>query len=155
MPLGSMNPISLRPAVVADAPAVAILTTQLGYPVSPTETSARIDELGQRSDQLLLVAEHNGVVVGWLQIHTYVTLEFGHQAEIIGLVVSETQRRGGTGRALVLAAERWARSGGAKSITVGSNIVRTESHSFYLALGFEPTKTQAIYRKAVVPPGID
>jgi GNAT superfamily N-acetyltransferase len=66
----------------------------------------------------------------------------------VGLVVSTATKRGGIGRALVTDAERWALGQGFDSITVRSNVARTESHPFYERLGYVRRKTQHAYSKS-------
>ena len=74
-------------------------------------------------------------------------LEMGERVEIVGLVVDSVARRSGVGRALVAAAEHWARSRGIDEVFVRSNVVRPESHPFYERIGYLLSKTQHVYRK--------
>ena len=74
-------------------------------------------------------------------------LESGERAEIVGLIVTSSARRSGTGLALVKAAEKWAVEQGMPSISVRSNVARVESHPFYERLGYVRTKTQHAYAK--------
>ena len=76
-------------------------------------------------------------------------VEAGDEAEVVGLVVDADARRTGTGRKLIAAAEDWARARGLRELFLRSNIVRPEAHAFYPALGFERSKTQHVYRKAL------
>jgi hypothetical protein len=48
---------------------------------------------------------------------------------------------------LVGRAETWATEISAETVVVRSNAKRVESHVFYPALGFLPSKTQVVYRK--------
>ncbi len=137
----------LRHATLADAAAIAALTGELGYTADEAASRERLSKLLDRAECHLVVAEMKGAVAGWLQAVTGEVLESGFRVEIVGLVVGEKFRRRGVGRALVARAEVWARSLGAPAIVVRSNTLRTESHVFYPALGFESTKTQAVYRK--------
>jgi len=139
--------IALRPATPADAAAIADLTAELGYSHDVTATCHRLEQLLPAAHELVLVAEEAGVVIGWLHAHASIALESGFRAEIVGLVVSAKHRRSGAGRALVRAAEEWAAARGAPVVVVRSNILREESHRFYLSLGFTHAKTQAVYRK--------
>lgn len=139
--------IALRPATLADADSITALTAELGYPGDPAATRQRLQQLLPARHELVLVAEHAGVLIGWLHAQTRIALESGLQAEIIGLVVSATHRRTGAGRALVRAAEEWAVARGTPVLVVRSNVLREESHRFYLSLGFTHAKTQAVYRK--------
>jgi GNAT superfamily N-acetyltransferase len=51
------------------------------------------------------------------------------------------------GRALIHAAEEWAKEQGYSRIVVRSNAVRKEAHDFYPSLGYNSVKTQKVYRK--------
>lgn len=137
----------IRPAVVADAATVAALSDTLGYATSTEVMAERLARLGARSDHLVLVAEVDGGVGGWIHVCDWDLLETGRRAEIVGLVVAQRCRRGGVGRRLVDAVERWATERGLERITVRSNVVRAESHPFYERLGYVRAKTQHAYRK--------
>ncbi len=139
--------VTLRPAATTDAPAVANLVAQVGYPAEPAAVAERLARLHATPDALLLVAEADGAIVGWLHAHAQVTLAIGSKVEIMGLVVAAGHRRSGAGRALVAATERWAADRDAAVVVVRSNVRREESHRFYLALGFTHSKTQAVYQK--------
>jgi predicted N-acetyltransferase YhbS len=140
--------MKLRPATFADAIVLSQLTEELGYPADPATLRSHIEKLTDRKHDLLLVCEaDDGMVAGWMQAHAFTTFESGFRAVILGLVVAKNRRRQGIGRLLVHAAQTWAISVGAPVIVVRSNVLREESHAFYPALGFEKTKTQAVYQK--------
>lgn len=105
--------------------------------------------LASSTDALFVATNASGHAAGWLQAHSALVIESGFRLEIVGLVVSPTARRAGVGRALVAAAERWARNIGADIVVVRSNITRTESHAFYPALGYATTKTQRVCKKSL------
>lgn len=139
---------TVRSASAGDAAALARLSAELGYEAPHDAMEERIVAILASPADLLLVAEDaSGEVGGWLQAHESTLLESGHRVEIVGLVVTGRSRRGGLGRALVLAAEDWARGRSADVLVVRSNVQRIESHEFYPALGFSRTKTQHVYRK--------
>ena len=52
---------------------------------------------------------------------------------------------------LVQSVAEWARTQGVLKLIVRSNPVRTESHLFYPALGFQASKTQQVYAKTLPP----
>jgi predicted N-acetyltransferase YhbS len=142
--------LSIRPATARDAAALSRLSRQLGYPTAARVMRDRLRAILASGTDLLVVAEdHSRALVGWLQAHAATVVESGFRVEITGLVVSPGSRRRGAGRALVATAERWARSLSAKAIVVRSNAKRLESHLFYPALGYDPVKTQVVYRKAM------
>ncbi|MFK8017508.1 MAG: GNAT family N-acetyltransferase, partial [Gammaproteobacteria bacterium] len=93
------------------------------------------------------VAESRNKLLGWVAAEERLLLETGARIEIVGLVVSDSSRRLGIGRALVGAAEEWKSRRGVSVIVVRSNIVRDESHPFYESLGFVRVKTQHVYSK--------
>jgi ribosomal protein S18 acetylase RimI-like enzyme len=146
-----MTESNIRRATAQDAGAIALLTAELGYSTNAAAVRSRIEAIGASPSDLLLVAADGGdQIIGWLQAHSAHILESGFRVEITGLVVSSKIRRGGVGRLLVAAAERWAIDIQAEALIVRSNIQRVESHAFYQALGFSGTKTQQVYRKSVI-----
>ena len=93
--------ISIRRAASADAAPIAALTLQLGYPADEAAIRTRLSQLLPDPAQLVLVAESDDTIIGWLHAHAYTALEAGPQVEIVGLVVSTRHQRCGAGRALV------------------------------------------------------
>ena len=143
-----MQPVSIRRATTEDASSIAKLSSTLGYDAEPGIIAGRLRAiLGSECDLLIVATDARGAVLGWLQAHAAHIVESGFRVEIAGLVVSPGQRRCGAGRALVAEAERWAGAIAAEAIVVRSNVHREESHAFYPALGYTPTKTQNVYRK--------
>jgi predicted N-acetyltransferase YhbS len=142
---------TVRPATEQDVSAIAALAMELGYPAATDAMRERVKAVSASPTDLLLVAgDATGTTIGWLQAHASQIIESGFRVEIVGLIVSKAARRGGIGRSLVLAAERWATGIGAAAIVVRSNIKREESHGFYSALDFRRIKTQHVYRKSLV-----
>jgi GNAT superfamily N-acetyltransferase len=139
----------IRDAILSDAAEITRLTAELGYAATIAEIGARLGRVTDRQKQVVLVAVLEGKIAGWLQAQASEVLESGYRAEIVGLVVAEKFRRRGVGRRLVAEAEGWAIGVGAPTLVVRTNSKRVESHDFYPALGFELSKTQAVYRKAL------
>lgn len=129
--------IAIRRAGSADGPRLAELMTQLGYPVDAEVMTERLaywlpDQAGR-----VLVAERGGRVVGCISLHAIPYLErTGRWLRIESLVVEAGQRRSGTGRALVVAAERLAREWRCLQIEVTSMRSRADAHAFYRGQGF-------------------
>lgn len=138
----------IRMAATADADAIARLSATLGYPTDAHVMRTRLDRLLSRDDARVFVATvENDEVIGWLHANVQDLLEYGLRCEILGLVVDAEQRRIGAGRQLVAAAEQWAREKGLDTMSVRSNVVRTESHPFYERLGYVRIKSQHAYHK--------
>ena len=142
-----MKSLIVRQADTNDASRIAMLSEQLGYPVEVDLIRQRLEKLLPRPDQLILVAESSGQVVGWTHAAEQQILETGRHCEILGLVVAAGQRGQGTGRLLIEAIEQWASGEGFKQICVRSNVIRPDSHPFYERMGFTRVKTQHVYRR--------
>jgi GNAT superfamily N-acetyltransferase len=138
----------VRRATPADAPRLAALSGELGYPVSAEDIARRVADLAERADALILVAElAPGDVVGWIHGCDQLLLESGRRCEVVGLVVDPRARGRGVGRLLVTEVEAWAAGRGIRQMAVRSNVTRRESHPFYERLGYARVKTQHAYRK--------
>lgn len=134
----------------ADVEGVAALSTQLGYPSTAEQTLRRFRALGDAPDARVWVAQDaEGAIVGWIHLFGNRLLESDPDVEIGGLVVHEDARGRGVGRALVGAAEDWARERGYTMVSVRSNVLRKGAHEFYKGLGYEPTKSQFKFRKKI------
>lgn len=146
-------PHRLRLALPSDAAEISRLSTELGYPASASEISIRLALLRERPEHyVFVVGEENARLLGWLAVEKRLLLESGAKVEIVGLVVDREARRLGVGKALVAAAEEWARDQGMEKIFVRSNVVRPDSHPFYESLGYRRAKTQHFYLKELTAP---
>jgi GNAT superfamily N-acetyltransferase len=142
--------ITIREAVPADAATVAMLCGELGYPVSTGEMDKRLRHVADDPEHAVLVAcGTDGVILGWLDVGMAFHLQSGQYAEIGGLVVTESARSAGVGKALVKAAEQWAAFGGAQRMLVRSNVAREGAHRFYLREGYEKSKTSSVFEKGL------
>jgi len=140
---------SIRPAVAADGPRLAELSTQLGYPMSAEEAAARLSAVSGHADHALLVAAADGRAVGWVQVSLPRIFESQPHAEIAGLVVDEASRGRGIGNGLLGAAEAWARAKGCAAVRVRSNVLRERAHGFYGRAGYREIKTQRVFEKGL------
>lgn len=138
----------IRDATVADAAEIARLSGQLGYPGDISTFEDRLARITRLPTHAVLVCEgDDGRLAGFIGIEQRLMIESGDRVEIVGLVVDAEARRSGAGRRLIAAAEDWTRAHGVAELFLRSNVVRTEAHAFYPALGFERSKTQHVYRK--------
>jgi N-acetylglutamate synthase-like GNAT family acetyltransferase len=129
--------IMIREAALTDAPRIAELLTELGYPADAEAVRERLTYWLPDQASRVLVAERDGIVVGSISLHTIPYLErTGRWLRIESLVVQAAGRRAGTGRELIDAAERLARSWGCRQIEVTSKRSRADAHAFYGRLGF-------------------
>ncbi|MBI2383903.1 MAG: GNAT family N-acetyltransferase [Gammaproteobacteria bacterium] len=141
-----MEKIRIRPAVPDDAPVLASLAEELGYPAVVEDMYFRLTDLLARTDHAVLVA-HDDRTVGWIHVTLQRTLEAGTYALIAGLVVTGSRRGLGVGSRLVAAAEEWAAAQGMVAVRVASNVLRERTHLFYRKLGYIESKQQKVFGK--------
>jgi GNAT superfamily N-acetyltransferase len=151
----SLPEITIRPARLSDAAAIAVLTKQLGYDAEPGAVADRLPRLLARSDQQFLVAEDGGRAVGWIHMLVAEYVEAAAFVVIGGLVVDRDYRKQGIGRRLLGHAEEWAVANGCSFVRLSSSMARTEAHAFYERAGYTNLKTQYSFAKAVGPVGSD
>lgn len=145
---GSALTAFIRTAAIGDAAEIARLSAQLGYPAAVGDIESRLRKLlASPSHAVLVAANADGRLDGFVAVEHRLIIEYGERGELAALVVDAQARRGGVGRALVGAAERWAAERGLSEIAVRSNALRPESHPFYESIGYARTKTQHVYRK--------
>lgn len=130
----------VRDATVADAPALAPLLGELGYPAAVDALEPRMRRMLSRDDQRILVAERDGAVLGLLALHIFPVLAYDRDlVMIMALVVTERARGLGVGRALIERADAVGKSLGASRLMVTTHVRRADAHAFYERLGFEFT----------------
>jgi predicted N-acetyltransferase YhbS len=131
--------ISIRLARPDDAAAVADLIHQMGYPVSEAESVRRI-QWYSNPKYLLLVAESEEVVVGYIALHIYDVLHLpAPEGRIISFCVNEKVRGSGVGTVLLHAAEDYFKENGCYKIVLNSNLKRPDTHQYYLNRGYQFT----------------
>lgn len=142
--------IAVRRAVREDAPVLAELSSQLGYPTSEAESAERLRTLLRSADHAVFVAcSPSGAVVGWVHVFLALRLESRPFAELGGFVVAEGHRRRGVGRKLLAAAQSWSQERGAGKLRVRSRVDRAAARAFYESRGFAATKRQQVFDKEI------
>jgi N-acetylglutamate synthase-like GNAT family acetyltransferase len=131
--------LTIRDARVEDADAIASLLDQLGYPTGAGAVESRLERVRIVGDRVV-VAELDGRVVGVAQLHVSPTLALERPAaKIDGIVVDESCRGRGVGRALVAEMEAEARARGCPLLYLTTATRRAEAHEFYRRVGLEET----------------
>jgi ribosomal protein S18 acetylase RimI-like enzyme len=123
--------VQIRSMHLDAAAQIAEISAQFGFPVTPGDTRSRL--------QRWLASFHTQPLVDETTVN------------IAGLVVDEKSRRNRLDRALMRDAEAWAAYRSLKLVSLRSNIVRDQAHTFYEQLGYERVKTQHAYRKRLAP----
>ena len=142
--------LHIRQATLQDYHAITKLVGELGYPNGEQIIEDRLSLISQHADHIVFVAEKNNTILGWIHAYKVLTIESGIFVEIGGLVVSESTRGQGIGRNLVMTIRQWAHHNQILQIRARSNIVRTDTHRFYLQLGFQKIKEQMVFCESII-----
>lgn len=127
----------MRAARFADAPAIARLLTELGYPQEPDAAESQLTAWAGDPRGVVLVAELDGSPAGVIGAHIIPYLERpGSFARVVALAVASEHRRAGIGRQLLAAVEAWAAELGCREVEITSSRRRDDAHAFYESLGF-------------------
>jgi GNAT superfamily N-acetyltransferase len=137
----------LRAATVDDLPAIVALLMDdelgklredLGTPVNPRYVEA-FAAIAHDPNQLLAVADQDGLVVGCLQLTFIPGLSrLGMwRGQVEAVRVAATQRGSGVGRAMMLWAIEQCRARGCGLVQLTTDKRRADAHRFYARLGFE------------------
>lgn len=110
-----------------------------GLRLDAEELRARLANL-PKEDRLLigLDGEH---LAGFAHLRVSQDLTAGDTAEVVAILVAKAYRRKGVGRHLIAAAETWALESGRARLLLRTDVVRTEAHAFFTALGYEKSST--------------
>lgn len=137
----------IRSVTPRDAAAITDLGLQLGYNIDPSSVETALPQ-AMESASVVLVAETDSRIVGWVHGYETVLLQYPHPfVEIGGLVVDQEERSAGVGRALMEAIEKWAQARGIAEIRLRSNTARHHAHEFYERLGYLNEKSSYTFSK--------
>ena len=140
--------INIRRCMISDAkPIYELCRSELGYEFPESQVEANVRRMIGESNNLLLVAEQRGEVVGFIHAHNHEPVYAPPMKSVVALAVNPAYRNHGLGHQLVRAVEDWARETGAAGVRVNSNVNMNEALSFYKSMGFEYIKSQYNFRK--------
>ena len=139
--------LTLRLAMPSDAPAIATLFTDEGYPAGPSDIVGRLDHFGDERSRVI-VAEHEGSILGFIAVHAMPRFEHDDWiVRILALVVDAGARERGIGRALMAEAERLGHELGAAFVELTAGHHRPEARHLYESLGYDATVTAYLRKK--------
>ena len=130
----------VRPAQEADRPAWAAMRHLLWDDFDPAELEAELAELERlETPYVTLVAEAEDGLVGFAEVSVRSVAEGcppGPAAYLEGIWVEPGHRRRGVARALLAAAESWARDRGLAHLGSDALLDNEASHGWHRAAGF-------------------
>jgi ribosomal protein S18 acetylase RimI-like enzyme len=146
-PSSDTAPVNVRPFAASDREAVLELTARLLIGAAPWlnpdtvltvvrgSVESTIAAIGP--DNMLLVAQTTGGrCVGFVTVERQQHWAGVVQAYIGELVVAETAEGSGIGRALLAAAEDWARAHGCATVALDTGATNLRARGFYDHLGY-------------------
>ena len=139
--------VALRPATAADAPRIAALFTEEGYPAGATAVEARLGRFNT-DDSTVIVADHDGDILGFIALH--VVPRFEHDdafVRIFALVVDSAVRDRGIGRVLMAEAERIGRAREAAFVEITAGHHRPAARHLYDSLGYDASLTAYLRKR--------
>src|SRR5436853_6754520 len=126
-PSSTLDALIVREARAADTGALALLMSELGYPVTPEVLSSRLQK--PPSAHCTFIAELEGAVAGFVGCSALDIYESDTPVcWVMALSVSECFRRRGIGRALLSRVEPGCGDLGIQDIQVHSGEQRRDTH---------------------------
>ena len=120
-------------------PRLASILEDAGIKVGTQELRQRLENLAK--EDRLLIALDGEQLAGYAHLRVSRDLTSEETAEVVAILVAKSYRRRGVGRHLIAAAETWALESGRARLLLKTDVVRTEAHAFFTALGYEKTNT--------------
>ena len=141
--------IKIRKVEIGDADAIRDISAEgLGYSCDLTLVQKKIAALNA-SREAVFVAVADNSVIGYIHIERYDVLYFETMANVLGLSVFKDYHKMGIGKALLFAAEDWARQNNIKMMRLNSGMNRTDAHGFYEHFGYVSEKDQKRFVKTL------
>lgn len=128
-----------------EAKEIHLLSNQLDYANDFDLLLGRLQEIITLKDHAIFIAKIDEKIVGWLHSLVCIRVESPLFVEVTGLVVDENARGKQIGKNLIEASKIWSRSQNIFTMRIRCNVLRTESHKFYHALGFSMSKEQKVF----------
>lgn len=143
-----MSSVTYRPARAEDLPAIVALL--IDDPLGATRESGEgslgpykqaFAEIDADPNNLVIVAEDDGRVIGCLQVTFIANLSFegGKRALIEAVRIADSHQGQGLGRAIIEHAIGLARERNCRMVQLTSNTQRPDALKFYEQIGFQPS----------------
>lgn len=143
-----MDAFRIRDCSMEDAEAIwQINQDAFGYAFDAEKTKERLAFILSCPFYRVFAAESDRRAIGYIHCSSYDCTYDEPLKNILALGILTPYRGKGIGRALIAAAENWAKSDGAAGIRLVSGFNRTGAHRFYEACGYDHRKDQKNYMK--------
>lgn len=144
------NKITVRECALTDCESIYLISkNDLGYDFPLEKTAKRLEMIFKSDRDKIFVAEIEGKVIGYIHASDYEVIYAPSMKNILGLAVNANYRRLGAGKALLAAAENWAKETGCEGIRLCSGAQRKGAHEFYKKCGYTCSKEQLNFKKYV------
>ena len=141
--------VKIRKVEIGDADEIRDISAEgLGYSCDLAHVQKKIAGLNE-ARETVFVAVTDGDVIGYIHIERYDVLYFETMANVLGLSVFKAYHKMGVGKALLFAAEDWARQNNIKMMRLNSGMNRTDAHGFYEHFGYVSEKDQKRFVKTL------
>jgi GNAT superfamily N-acetyltransferase len=130
-----------------DSAAISELPPHLGYKANRGEVVDRFAAMLAWPDDVAFVAELEGQVVGFCQVHGVRLLASKGYDEVGALVVHPQCQRNAVSATLVNNAEPWATQRGYERLRLRSGVHREEANQFYISLGFSISRASYAFER--------
>ena len=141
--------VKIRKVEISDAEAIRDISAEgLGYSCDLALVQKKIAGLNEAREAVFVAVVGDGVI-GYIHVERYDVLYFETMANVLGLSVFKAYHKMGVGKALLFAAEDWARQNNIKMMRLNSGINRTDAHGFYEHLGYVSEKDQKRFVKTL------
>ena len=144
----------IRRAVLDDIDALAPLFDAYRrfyeQPGDVARASAFLHQRLERGESVVFVAEHDGAAIGFCQLYpTWCSVAVAPIFVLYDLFVDDGVRRAGVGRALMLAAQAFARAAGAARLDLSTARTNARAQALYESLGWERDDVYLVYSLAL------
>ena len=142
-----MEEINVRRIRITDYNDIYLLNQELGYLYAIEKVQERIKYIIDNTKDIILVAQQNDEVIGYIHGSPYELLYSDSLINILGFVVKEKFRHIGTGNVLIGKLECFAKENGYSGIRLVSGFDRLNAHRFYEKHGYINRKNQKNFIK--------
>ena len=149
-----MSALAIRHASLDDLDALAPLFDAYRrfyeQPGDVALASAFLHDRLERGESTILVAEADGQLLGFCQLYpTWCSVAAARIFVLYDLFVDADARRGGVGRALMLAAQRFGREAGAVRLDLSTARTNAKAQALYESLGWQRDDVYFVYNLAL------